>query len=249
MLNFLFVISLVAAGAASDGSRSLSDTGVSLGADTTGNAAPVKNSKMLFTVSPVVSGSFTSFLIQNIVALEKVMEGVNENNEAEIRKRDPQLRKIVSSILDLEALGRAALITHWDALGKTPAGKKQRDRYMKLFHELVEENYMEKIRVYIGGNYKITFMGESQTKKGTVAEAKIKKKDADLMVDFLAVKRDGAWHMIDTKLDDTSLEETYRGSFNRIIKKHGGLKNGFPELLKVMEKRLAELKKGKATKL
>ena len=40
-----------------------------------------------------------------------------------------------------------------------------------------------------------------------------------------------------------------KGFFNRIIKKHGGIQKGFPELMKVMEKRLGELKNGKATKL
>jgi ABC-type transporter MlaC component len=221
----------------------------SLGSANAVSATPIAGSKMLFAVSTPKPGSASKFIVESIVAVEKLMEDVSETNEVEIKKRDPQMRKIISSILDLDGLGKLALSTHWSEIEKTAAGRKQLDRYLQLFRQLVEENYLEKIRVYIGGKYQITFLGETTDKRGTIVQASIKKKDADLIVEFQAWNTTGKWVVRDVRLDETSLQETYRGSFNRIIKKHGGVKAGFPELLKVMEKRLVELKKGKATKL
>lgn len=233
---------------AADSQRTLSAP-PSLGQGIEAKSDPVKDSKMLFTTTPIAPGSATDFIVHCIVEVEKLIEGVSGGNESEMKKRDPAIRKIISSVLDLDGLGRAALATHWSEISKTGNGKKSLERYLKLFHDLVEENYLEKIRVYLGGNYRITFTGEDTIKQGSAVRATIKKKDADLVLEFYSRKTGTEWRVFDTRLDETSLEETYRGSFNRIIKKNGGPKNGFPELLKVMEKRLAELKKGKATKL
>lgn len=210
---------------------------------------PVSGSQLLFmTYAPKGPDSATSYMMKNILEVEKLMGGVKQDDR-QIKAKDPALRKFISSVLDLDTLGRNALATYWDELGKTSDGKKKRETYLTTFKKLVEENYMEKIRVYVGGNYRITLTGEQPNKRGTSVNAMIKKKDADVMVEFQLQKKDGNWAIIDTKLDDTSLEEAYRGSFNRIVKKHGGLQKGFPELIRVMEKRLEELKKGKATKI
>jgi ABC-type transporter MlaC component len=229
--------------------QSLAEAPRSLSSVSAEEGTLVKDSKMVYVQKKTVPGSGTEFVIKKILEVEKIMQGVPEKNEKEMKKRDPEIRRLISSVLDLDSLGKAALITHWANISKLSSGKKDLDRYMKLFRDLVEENYLEKIRTYVGSKYRITFVSEEQAKKGTLVQATIKKKDADLVVEFLLRKADSSWLVIDTRLDETSLEETYRGSFNRIIKKQGGIQKGFPELIKVMEKRLSELRKGKATKL
>jgi ABC-type transporter MlaC component len=159
------------------------------------------------------------------------------------------MRGVVSGVLDLQTLGQGAMVTHWNALGKTPKLKKMRDKYMSLFQQLIEENYMEQARKYIGGKYQITFTSEDTQSKKPMVKAKIKKTDVDVLVEFDVLKQKDVWKVQDIRLDTTSLEATYRSSFNRLIKKKGGLDSGFPELLKSMEKRLAELRSGKAESL
>lgn len=207
------------------------------------------SSKIVYVLSDPKPNSPTDFLISNIIQLEKLLNTGKQMKENEIQAKDPEIKRVVSSVLDLKELGRGALATHWDALGKTASGKKQRAKYESLFRALVEENYLQKIRHYIGGGHHIYFTGESEVGGQTKILARIRKTDVDVIVEFDASKPNGKWIISDTRLDETSLEETYRSSFNRIIRKNGGLTKGFPELLKAMEKRLAELKKGKATQL
>ncbi len=247
-LNLMALHLLVAA---DDGERSLSaPPTLNVPSTSTSTAQPVKGSRLLFTsFKTSSSNSATKFVINSVIDVEKIMEGVSAQNSNAVKQKDPQLRKFISSVLDLESLGRGALATYWAELDKSASGKKQKERYLRLFKSLVEENYLEKIRLYVGGKYQIILTGEKSGPQKTIVFATIKKKEADVMVEFHLKKKGENWSIVDTKLDETSLEEAYRGSFNRIIKKNGGIEKGLPELLKVMDKRLAELKQGKATKL
>ena len=109
---------------------------------------------------------------------------------------------------------------------------------------------MEQARKYIGGNYILVVTDEvKKDSEMKIVNGRIKKTDVDLLIEFDLVAPKSGYKIADIKLDETSLEATYRSSFNRIIKKKGGLDLGFPELLATMNKRLAELKNGKATQL
>lgn len=212
-------------------------------------AQPVVGSKVLLTEFQITSGSSAAAITAAVIELETIVAKMKNKSGAEKKALENQMRSVVSAILDLQHLGQRAMVTHWENLGKTAKLKKMRDNYMKLFRQLIEENYMEQARKYIGGNYQIIFT--SQDEKGTkpMVKGRIKKTDVDVLVEFDVVKQGSAWKVQDIRLDTTSLEATYRSSFNRLIKRKGGLDAGFPELLKSMEKRLAELRSGSSKSL
>src|SRR5690606_15094218 len=110
------------------------------------------------------------------------------------------------------------LIVHWTDLGKTKKGQSQRSRYQNLFRNLVEENYIQKIRQYLGGDHHIHFVSEKANGDKVTVYARILKTDVDVHVEFETVKSKGGWRVVDVRLDDISLQETYRSSFNRIIR-------------------------------
>ena len=87
-------------------------------------------------------------------------------------------------------MGKGALANHWDALGKSKKGQALREKYTKVFNELVEENYLERVRLYFGGRYQIVFTGEEPKAFGSVVMARIKKKDVDVIVEFIMKKID-----------------------------------------------------------
>jgi phospholipid transport system substrate-binding protein len=212
-------------------------------------ASSVPGSRILWTEYVVTEGSPTDSIVKSVIKLEGVVEQLKGKKGTAKKALEDQMRGVVSAVLDLQTLGQGAMVTHWNALGKTPKLKKMRDKYMSLFRQLIEENYMEQARKYIGGKYQITFTSEDTQSKKPMVKAKIKKTDVDVLVEFDVLKQEGGWKVQDIRLDTTSLEATYRSSFNRLIKKKGGLDSGFPELLKSMEKRLAELRSGKAESL
>lgn len=231
--------------------QSLSTGGLSTGMG--GQApkeTPIVGSQILLTRYAIPEGSATQFLANEIIKLEKLVGTDTEDQAgAKIKSQEKEIRSVISAVLDLDHLAQRALISHWDDLSKSKEGLAKRAKYHKLFKELVEQNYLEKARTYISGRYQIPFVSESVKENKVVVLGEIKKPDVNLRVEFHMVKTPTAYRVQDVRLDETSLEATYRSSFNRIIRKQGGLEAGFPELIRVMEKRLAELKKGEATRL
>lgn len=214
------------------------------------NLAPVEGSHILSTAFKVESNSAAEFLIQKFTKLEKAVAGYDQLPESKIPAKNEEIRQIVSSTLDLGYLAQRAMITYWKQMDSDKSLSKLKPKYLKLFQQLVEENYLEKAREYVNSKYQIPLVKVEDESPFFHILGKIKKPDVDLLVDFKILQaKDGTYHVVDVKLDETSLESTYRSSFNRIIRKKDGLKEGFPELLRVMEKRLEELKKGGATRL
>lgn len=213
------------------------------------NAKAVPGSNVLLTAFDVEKAPATQFIIDRFLQLEKIVQNYDKLNPAQKKEVDQKIRQIVSSVLDLSHLGKRAMLTYWDEMSKTKEGQEQLNEYIKLFKNLVEENYLEKARTYVSGKYQIPLIEEETQGGFTFVRGKIKKEDVDLLLEFKLVNSEKDFKIVDVKLDETSLEATYRSSFNRIIRKKGGLKEGFPELLRVMSKRLEELKQGEATRL
>lgn len=212
------------------------------------NTSPVPGSQLLATAYSVTKGSATEKLSTSIIALEKAVEGIGPDSKVSASQAK-EVKRIVSGILDIESLGERSLVNYWAELGKTKKGLALRKKYVGLFRELVEENYLEKARKYIGGKYRIPLLEEKKGARGPVIFGRIQKADVDVELEFRFQETKAGLKVADILLDQTSLEGTYRSSFNRIIRKHGGLDQGMPELLAVMERRLTDLKSGRATTL
>lgn len=232
-----------------DTSRLNTGSSLSTGSASAAPAKPVRDSQILKTQYEIEKGSASDFLATNIITLEKVVRGYEELSQAKKKERDQQIRQVVSQVLDLGHLAERALITYWEELKTQPGGLKMRETYVKLFKELVEENYLEKARQYMTGKYQIPLVGEKKQRAHTIVEGRIRKPDVDMIVEFKMNQKADRFQVVDVQLDETSLEGTYRSSFNRIIRKQGGLEAGMSELLRVMQKRLDELKSGEATRL
>jgi ABC-type transporter MlaC component len=247
---FLSVSGVLGQSLSTGRSGGLSTGGSTLNAKLT----PVPGSAILSTAYVVKPDSASAFLTQEIVRLEKMLSG---ESSSKLKAQEAKVRALISSTLDLERLAERSLAGHWVELGKSAQGRQRREKYRKLFRQLVEENYIEKARTYVTGKYQIPLLSESVQGDRVIILGEIKKTDVNLRVEFHLMasgakgdKLSGkGFRVVDVKLDETSLEATYRSSFNRIIRKQGGLAAGFPELLNVMERRLTELKKGVATRL
>ncbi len=83
----------------------------------------VVGSKVLWASFPIKPGSPTDFITSQMKELETVVDKIDQLKPSERRIREDRIRKIVSGILDITYLGRRALVSHWETLGKTPKGK------------------------------------------------------------------------------------------------------------------------------
>jgi ABC-type transporter MlaC component len=191
-------------------------------------------------------------VVDRLVTLEQQIRKEGPVTEEALKKQDKQIREAVSAVLDLEAIGRYALSSHWEALAAQEGGEALLKDYMRVFKNLVEENYLERARQYLSGDHEIRFSREfKEEERGEdfiVVEGSIKQPDIDLILQFYVQKEGEAYQVHDIRLDETSLRGTYRGSFNRTVGKRlraaqdreQGRREGVSELVNLMNSRLAE---------
>jgi ABC-type transporter MlaC component len=142
--------------------------------------------------------------------------------------------KVTSSVrgfLDIDQLGKRAMVDNWSKLTKA-----QQDQFQQLLRDLIEENYIRGLRANL--SYEVEYLGESTVKDSTVVTTKIKTvrkgRPYAIAVDYVLVKDGTKLRAYDVKTDGVGLVENYRTMFNKII-----AKDGFDGLIAKMKKKQA----------
>ncbi len=212
----IFIASAVRAGAQAS-------TGTAAGEVSSGTAAA--------QAAAAASGAPT-LAVQDLVASARVYKDVNAAGlTPEEKSARLKVKNKLSGILDLHEMAHLILVKHWDKL--TPA---QREKYAALLAGLVEKVAYPQIEKYFNEDLAINYAGEKALPGGgTGVQTKIvyKEEDLTLSTDFLLRPTDKGWRIYDVVTDGESLLLIYRNQHMSIIKD-----KGFPELVKLMEKKL-----------
>jgi ABC-type transporter MlaC component len=138
----------------------------------------------------------------------------------------------VRSFLDIDQLGKRAMVDNWPKLSKA-----QQDQFLALLRALIEDNYIRGLRANV--EYQTEYTGESTDKDGNVVvTTKINTKrhgrPYTIEVDYVLVKDGGTLRAWDIKTDGVGLVENYRSMFDKIMDK-----DGFDGLIAKMKKKQA----------
>ena len=125
----------------------------------------------------------------------------------------------VRSFLDIDQLGKRAMVDNWGKLSKA-----QQDQFLSLLRSLIEDNYVRGLRANL--DYAVDYTGESTDKDGNVVvTTKINTKrhgrPYTIEVDYVLVKDGDKLRAWDVKTDGVGLVENYRTMFDKIIDKDG----------------------------
>jgi len=138
----------------------------------------------------------------------------------------------VRSFLDIDQLGKRAMVDNWSKLNKT-----QQDQFLSLLRELIEDNYVRGLRANL--EYQVDYTGESTDKDGnltvtTKINTKRKGRPYVIAVDYVLIKDGDKLRAWDVKTDGVGLVENYRTMFDKIVDK-----DGFDGLIAKMKKKQA----------
>jgi ABC-type transporter MlaC component len=158
---------------------------------------------------------------------QKVAPGSKEEKELAAK-----VTTSVRSFLDIDQLGKRAMVDNWQKLGKP-----QQDQFLGLLRALIEDNYVRGLRANL--EYQIDYTGESTDNDGNVVvttkiNTKRKGRPYTIEVDYVLVKDGGKLRAWDVKTDGVGLVENYRTMFDKIIDK-----DGFDGLIAKMKKKQA----------
>ena len=148
----------------------------------------------------------------------------------ETQRRNGELTRALSDLLDYDELAKRALATHWET-----RSERDRRQFVQLLKQLVERSYQHNLRSTL--DYSVRYLGESADPGGvivrTTARSRTNRRAPEVSIDY-AMRRVGAgWKVYDVTTDGTSLVRNYRSQFNRII-----TRESWAELIRRMQSRL-----------
>ena len=158
---------------------------------------------------------------------QKVAAGSKEEKELATK-----VTTSVRSFLDIDQLGKRAMVDNWAKLSKP-----QQDQFLALLRALIEDNYIRGLRANV--EYQTDYSGESTDKDGNVVvttkiNTKRRGRPYTIEVDYVLIKDGGTLRAWDIKTDGVGLVENYRSMFDKIMDK-----DGFDGLLAKMKKKQA----------
>jgi phospholipid transport system substrate-binding protein len=143
-------------------------------------------------------------------------------------ERRARVRKIADEIFDYGEMGRRALGTHWQQLPTA-----ERERFIRLFSDLLDRAYFEKIDSYSGE--KVTYLpARIEGDQATVPTKVVTTKGSEIPVEYRMRNQNGRWQVYDVIIEGVSLVSNYRAQFDRIVRTAS-----MDELMKRMEAQVA----------
>ena len=139
--------------------------------------------------------------------------------------KDPKLTKearrdrivaIAYDRFDFPTMSKLVLAKYWKRFDAA-----QREEFMKEFKDFLAHRYGDRIDRY--EQEKVEIVGERTASGGdAIVATKIHRPAAEaVLVDYRLRSRDGAWRVIDVKIEGISLVSNYRDQFHEVLS-HGG---------------------------
>ena len=161
------------------------------------------------------------------------------NLSAEDKANNVRIKKeIINGTFDVRELSRVALDKHWSKISAA-----EQNSFVDLMVQLLEKRAIlakEQTKTQ-GKAYTVKYLGdtfiEGNKKAKTKTQIYVPKENTKVAIDYKLVKIAAGWKIFDVIVDNASLVDNYKFQFNSII-----TKNGFPELMSRMRKKLAEMK-------
>jgi len=153
---------------------------------------------------------------------------VKKGGSSENKKK---IENVFDAILDYDTLAQRSLRDHWSE--RTDAERRE---FQDVLKQLVQRAYRKNLDRTL--DYDVSFGETSQADEGylvrTVAQNRKNAREEPISIDYSLHKVGSDWKIRDIVTEGSSLVSNYQQQFNRIIKK-----DGFPELMRRMKKRLA----------
>jgi len=183
---------------------------------------------ILLLMQPVwlAAGAPTDQIRQTVDRLLAILNDPQLKGEQKKNERRQKLKEVLYQRFDFTEMARRSLGSEWRR--RTPEEQKE---FVKLFTELLERAYLDKIESYSGE--KVQYLKEREDGNYAEVETKIvDKKGQEYSVDYRLHKVNGDWKVYDVIIEDVSLVGNYRSQFSRVL-----AKSSFDELLKTMKEK------------
>ena len=146
--------------------------------------------------------------------------------------RRERMKQVIDRRFDYEEMARRSLGASWRSLN---AG--QRQEFVRLFGELLEASYADKIEKY--RNEKVQYLQEN-VEDADYAEVRtsLLRKNDKIPMNYRLLRKDRGWMVYDVVIEGVSLVSNYRSQFSRVISE-----SSYGELMRRLRVKISELQK------
>jgi phospholipid transport system substrate-binding protein len=185
----------------------------------------------LSAVGPATAGEPTDLVRQTTDQVLKILEDPNLQGPEKQAERQERLRKVADQAFDWNEMARRALATHWRE--RTP---EEQQEFVRLFRDLVERTYMNRLETATQEKQDIQYVGEQLDGSRAVVKTNVvTKRNQQVPIEYRLHKVGGRWKTYDVLVEGISLVNNYRSQFNRIISS-----SSYKELVQKMKSRQAD---------
>jgi len=124
-----------------------------------------------------------------------------------------QLKDIINGIIDYTAMARIALQSTYDEI--TPA---QRTEFVALFSSIIRDQSLNNMDIY---RAQVAYDGITISGNSAIVNTTATLKDVRTSVSYTIEKRGSSWFITDMAIDNVSTAESYRRSFQNMIRRRG----------------------------
>lgn len=156
------------------------------------------------------------------------VQTVLERDDLSIENKKAEVSELVQSSLPIRSISQRVLGVHWKK-----ATPQQRDEFSKLFIQVLEKTYLNRIEDYSGGH--VEYLKERIKGKKAIVDTKFVTETVEVPVQYKMLHRQGVWQIYDVVIEGVSLVSNYRSSYSEIVSN-----KGFDGLFAMMERKLAE---------
>ena len=146
-------------------------------------------------------------------------------------QRRQQLRDTIYPRFDFPEMAKRSLGPHWSR--RSP---QEQQEFVKLFTDLLESSYVDKIESYNGE--KVLYTREQVDGDNAEVFTKVlTKKGEEFSINYKLHRVGNKWKVYDVVVEDISLVNNYRSQFNRIL-----ANASFDELMKKLQQKAPDMK-------
>jgi phospholipid transport system substrate-binding protein len=159
------------------------------------------------------AGEPTDLVRQITDQVMKILEDPQFQAPNRHAERQERLHKIAEQVFDWQEMARRALAVHWRE--RTP---QEQQEFVRLFRDLVEGTYINRLESAIQEKREIQYVGEQvDGSRAAVKTNVVTRRNQQVPIEYRLQKADGRWLIYDVLVEGISLVNNYRSQFNRII--------------------------------
>ena len=172
--------------------------------------AAIALSLVACAAAPVRAGAPTDQVREYTEAVLKVLEDPSLKAEDKKPERRAAVRKIATEVFDV--------LVGQEAEGELDRDRTpQREEFVHLFAELLEQTYISKIDLF--GGERLRFTEEKLDGDNAIVRAKVlTRQQTEVPVEARMLRKGDRWLIYDILIENISLIGNYRAQFDRIIR-------------------------------